>query len=109
MRMYPRPFSRGANACSRVVTFDDRLAGIAGRHADVHHVALVFDPEPAVRRTADFLQDGFSARARRQPRAWRRLTRSRWRALQRHIAELAILLDGLEWLSVDEDHSRRRK
>jgi hypothetical protein len=89
--------------------FDDRLARIAGRHADVHDVALVFDPEPAVRRAADFLQDGTATRARRQPGARRRLTRRLWRALQRHIAELAILLDGLEWLSVDEDHSRRRK
>src|SRR5690606_2822207 len=46
--------------------FDEGIADLAVRHANVNDVALMFDPEPSIGRAADLLHDRAAARSRRQ-------------------------------------------
>ena len=81
------------------------MRGSPGRHANVNDVALVLHPESPVGRAADLLHDRSASRARRQSGATGWLVVRQRRTRQRHVAELAILLHGLQRSSIDEHHA----
>jgi len=77
---------------------------ICRRHSQMNDIALMFHPESAVGRTTDFLHDRSAACARGKTGARRRLV-GRRQLLKWDIAEFAVLFDGFQRFSVDEDQS----
>jgi hypothetical protein len=65
----------------------------------MHYVALMLHPESSLGRSADLLHDRSAAQSLWQPSPRLRV------GLQGDVAELAILLHGLERHPIGEDHA----